>query len=201
MPEGWFCWYLPLFRVALKGDRVSHWVDGGLGRKVSQLQGWPAVNFHCLGLSLCALSWRREPPVFPENPECRAAGSGVLIRSPAPGREMAVSCPGPQPGPACSGSWGLSFVKISRSLCQAGCFLASWLPSLWRFGNPAHSVVLANNLGNSSCLTGAPLALRWSGALRTHLEHWAGAPVFTREHPWGLTVVQYKVLPRQRKLL
>lgn len=42
----------------------------GLGREVSRLQGWPAVNFRFLGPSLCMPSCVQEPPVFLENQEC-----------------------------------------------------------------------------------------------------------------------------------
>lgn len=42
----------------------------GLGREVSRLQGWPAVNFRFLGPSSCMPSCVQEPPVFLENQEC-----------------------------------------------------------------------------------------------------------------------------------
>lgn len=42
----------------------------GLGREVSRLQGWPAVNFRFLGPGLCMPSCVQEPPVFLENQEC-----------------------------------------------------------------------------------------------------------------------------------
>lgn len=92
----------------------------------------------------------------------------------------------PTAGTARSWSQGLLFVQIIVSWWLASCFLPSFLPSVWQFGNPVVSLVLANNLGNISHLTGAHLPLRWNRALWTHSELWAGTPAFSREHPWAL---------------
>lgn len=53
-----------------KGQVVTPGRLVGLGREVSRLQGWPAVNFRFLGPSLCMPSCVQEPPVFLENQEC-----------------------------------------------------------------------------------------------------------------------------------
>lgn len=98
----------------------------------------------------------------------------------APGLKMAVSCSALQLGAACSEDWGL--VCQDRRLLVVGQLFPSVLASLCGSPETACSLVLANNLDNISCLTGAHLTLRWSGALWAHLELGAGAPALTREH-------------------